>query len=131
MFQTLHFLVALMLLIAPFLVFSRDIVQLEGFNFELTSTMHRYLAVLFYDTSPEGEKLRELWKATADLIHDDQFTNDSEIGMVRIQLILPLSLLSKTDLAILCRLMEMTANFKKCFLFIRLRFLTFESSEMG
>jgi hypothetical protein len=82
MFQALNFLVGLLLLIVPLLVLSKDIVQLEGFNFELTSTMHRYLAVLFYDTSPEGEKLRELWKATADLIQDDQFTNDSEIGMV-------------------------------------------------
>lgn len=64
-------------------VCSKEVLTLEGTNFELTITAYRYLAVLFYDDSEKGEKLLEQWKTAASLL-DDDFPDDCEIGMVRL-----------------------------------------------
>lgn len=64
-------------------VWSKEVLTLEGTNFELTITAYRYLAVLFYDDSEKGERLLEQWKTAASLL-DDDFPDDCEIGMVRL-----------------------------------------------
>lgn len=54
---------------------------LEGTNFELTITAYRYLAVLFYDDSPKGQQIQQMWKKTATILKNS-LPDDCEIGMV-------------------------------------------------
>lgn len=64
-------------------IVARDILELESTNLELTITAYRYLAILFYDESPQGETLLKVWNETAHRIPED-LPDNSELGKVRV-----------------------------------------------
>lgn len=59
---------------------AREVLQLQGTNFELTLTTYKYLAVLFYDESELGRKYRDLWTYAAEDV--SQLPPDSGIAEV-------------------------------------------------
>lgn len=49
-------------------VFAKDILELQGVNFELSLTSYQYLAILFYDDNDLEKDLENTWSSAADLI---------------------------------------------------------------
>ena len=49
-------------------VFAKDILELQGVNFELSLTSYQYLAILFYDDNDLEKDLENTWSSDADLI---------------------------------------------------------------
>lgn len=72
----------LFLVLAAFLVlaYGKDVLEIQGLNFELAVSSHRYLAVLFYDESPTGQSLLQQWQAAAQSITD--MPADSELAQI-------------------------------------------------
>jgi hypothetical protein len=62
-------------------VLARDVLELQGTNFELTLTTYKYLAVLFYDESPAGSSYRKNWMLAGEEI--GRLPLDSEMAQVR------------------------------------------------
>lgn len=60
---------------------ARDVLELQGVNFELALTSYKYIAVAFHDNSDFGESMHKNWVEAAQLIRD--FEPDSEIATVR------------------------------------------------
>jgi hypothetical protein len=79
----MHGVVVTLLLLFCTTIVARDILELESTNLELTITTYRYLAILFYDESPQGETLLKVWNETALRI-PDELPDNSEIGKVRV-----------------------------------------------
>ena len=62
---------------------SRSVVELVGINFELALTSYKYAAILFYDTSPTGQKLKKEWINAAELIDPtNDIHEEAEVAMV-------------------------------------------------
>lgn len=38
-----------------------EVIELQSTNFELTVTTYKYIAILFYDESSQGQKLMQSW----------------------------------------------------------------------
>lgn len=63
-----------------FIINAKQILELQGVNFELAITSYKYVAVLFHDKSSKGKELLEAWtKASLEL---DDLNSDSEIAKV-------------------------------------------------
>ena len=61
----------------------RSVLELQGVNFELALTSYKYAAILFYDSSPPGQALIDLWlQATAGFDDLNDIHGDGEIAMV-------------------------------------------------
>ena len=61
----------------------RSVMELVGINFELALTSYKYAAILFYDTSLTGQKLKKEWMNAADLIDSTNDIHDeAEVAMV-------------------------------------------------
>ncbi|RYH12562.1 hypothetical protein EON65_37940 [archaeon] len=78
--MTMHWFVVVLLGVA--VGSAREVLELEGNTFELALTSHKYLAVLFYDTSAKGQELLQTWDNAAFEIGDDAFPEDCEIAKV-------------------------------------------------
>ena len=48
--------------------FARQVLELQGVNFELALTSYKYAAILFYDESQTGQKLKREWLKAAESI---------------------------------------------------------------
>lgn len=65
------------------IVSSRTALELQGVNFELALTSYKYAAILFYDSSSQGQALVEKWHNAAERFNDsDDIHDDGEIAMV-------------------------------------------------
>jgi len=73
--------VFIVLLSLSSLLLAREVVELEATNLELTLTAYQYLAILFYDDSPQSDELMQLWEETAKLL-PEEFAGNSEIAKV-------------------------------------------------
>lgn len=73
---------ALIFILCAVLALSRELLELEGSNFELTITAYKYLAVLFYDHSAEGKELLDIWSTAVASLYDP-LPEDCEIGKVK------------------------------------------------
>ncbi len=75
----MHF--TFLIVIAIFaLCVGKDLLQLQGDNFELALTSYKYIAILFYDDSKAGQSIRRQWSHAAQLL--GKLPSDSEIAMV-------------------------------------------------
>lgn len=80
---------AVVAIIAVGIASAKEVLELQGTNFELTLTTYKYLAVLFYDDSDLGRKLRDNWAYAAEDIA--KLPPDSEIAEVGALLCIVLS----------------------------------------
>ena len=65
-------------------VSARTALELQGVNFELALTSYKYAAILFYDSSSQGQVLVEQWHKAAERFNDsDDIHDDGEIAMVK------------------------------------------------
>lgn len=60
--------------------FGRELLELQGDNFELALTSYKYIAILFYDDSRAGNSIRREWVQASHLAND--LPPDSEMAMV-------------------------------------------------
>jgi hypothetical protein len=60
-----------------------DVVELDGAHFELIQSEYHYIAVLFYDSSPFGEKLKKEWVEGMKLV-DQSLPVGCEVALVRV-----------------------------------------------
>ena len=58
----------------------RDVLELQGVNFELALSSYKYVAILFYDNSPQGKALERSWMRAAEDL--DSLDSDCEIAKV-------------------------------------------------
>lgn len=70
----------LLLVCCVALVSAKELLQLQGDNFELALTTYKYLAVLFVDDSRVAVNVRREWIRAAELITD--LPEDAEIALV-------------------------------------------------
>jgi hypothetical protein len=62
---------------------SRSVLELQGVNFELALTSYKYAAILFYDSSTNGQNLIDQWLKAAEGFEDSSDIHDEgEIAMV-------------------------------------------------
>jgi hypothetical protein len=64
-------MVMLLLLVASValaLTAAKEVLELQGINFELALTSYKYLAVLFYDETDFGMNLENNWSLAAESI---------------------------------------------------------------
>lgn len=71
----------LLLLFFQGYVDAKEVLELSSSNFELSITAYRYIALLFYDSSIQGEQLVDTWEELSKSLPSD-FPDDSEIAMV-------------------------------------------------
>lgn len=76
--------VSMILLFSFFtLAVSRSVLELQGVNFELALTSYKYAAILFYDSSTNGQNLIEQWLKAAEGFEDSSDIHaEGEIAMV-------------------------------------------------
>jgi hypothetical protein len=58
----------------------REVVELQGVNFELALTSYKYVAILFYDSSANGKELEQKLILSAERI--ESLPTDCEIAKV-------------------------------------------------
>eukprot|EP00596_Hydrurales_sp_CCMP1899_P010056 CAMPEP_0119038502 /NCGR_PEP_ID=MMETSP1177-20130426/7464_1 /TAXON_ID=2985 /ORGANISM="Ochromonas sp, Strain CCMP1899" /LENGTH=571 /DNA_ID=CAMNT_0007001167 /DNA_START=151 /DNA_END=1863 /DNA_ORIENTATION=- len=62
---------------------SRSVLELQGVNFELALTSYKYAAILFYDSSTNGQNLIDQWLKAAEGFEDSSDIHDEgEIAMI-------------------------------------------------
>lgn len=62
---------------------TRPVLELQGVNFELALTSYKYAAILFYDESTIGQKLKQEWYKAAELIGgDDDMYEETEMAVI-------------------------------------------------
>lgn len=60
----------------------KEIVELQGANFELALSTYEYVAVLFHDSSPEGESLLQEWTSACNSMDYNDMAIDSEMASI-------------------------------------------------
>lgn len=60
----------------------KEIVELQGANFELALSTYEYVAVLFHDSSPEGERLLQEWTSACNSMDYNDMAIDSEMASI-------------------------------------------------
>lgn len=50
-----------LILNAAYITYAKQVLELQGVNFELAITSYKYVAVLFYDKSQRGQNLLKSW----------------------------------------------------------------------
>ena len=71
--------------LSPLLVVARQVLELQGVNFELALTSNKYAAIAFYDGSEAGQILKQEWlKAAATLGTDgeEDLYEEAEMAMI-------------------------------------------------
>ena len=72
--------VALMLMQILIIIESRQVLEIQGVNFELVVSSYKYTAVLFYDKSIEGKQLEDEWIQANDMLEGLQ--EDRELAKI-------------------------------------------------
>jgi hypothetical protein len=49
---------------------SREVLELQAVNFELALTSYKYAAILFYDSSDQGQILEKNWMEAATILNN-------------------------------------------------------------
>jgi hypothetical protein len=75
-------LLLLLVSIALALTSAKEVLELQGINFELALTSYKYLAVLFYDETDFGMNLENNWSLAAEGI--EGLPQDGEMAKVSI-----------------------------------------------
>ena len=75
--------IAVLLIAQTALVCARDVIELQGINFELAITSYKYIAILFYDDSVKSKEMEKQWLISAMKI--DNLPKDCEVGKVDIE----------------------------------------------
>jgi hypothetical protein len=76
------FLIQLCLLLVT-IITSRDVLELQGENFELALSSYKYVAILFYDGTEKGQSLQKQWQAAAEILKAPRdLYHDAEMAMV-------------------------------------------------
>jgi hypothetical protein len=76
--KTIYTLLLALILLAS--SFGKELLQLQGDNFELALTSYKYIAILFYDDSRTGNSIRREWVEASNLATN--LPSDSEMAMV-------------------------------------------------
>ncbi len=77
--MTQHFLTLVCLFHVLAFAFCKELVSLEGANFELTLASNKYVIVLFYDQSSKGDELKKVWSKVGDIV---DIHTDAEIAQI-------------------------------------------------
>ena len=73
-------LILLLLQLMIIMIESRQVLEIQGVNFELVISSYKYTAVLFYDKSIEGKQLEEEWIQASDMLEGLQ--QDRELAKI-------------------------------------------------
>lgn len=72
--------ILLLLQLMIIMIESRQVLEIQGVNFELVISSYKYTAVLFYDKSIEGKQLEEEWIQASDMLEGLQ--QDRELAKI-------------------------------------------------
>ena len=80
--MVLQVVVAVVLMLVQILIIieSRQVLEIQGVNFELVISSYKYTAVLFYDKSIEGKQLEDEWIQASDMLEGLQ--EDRELAKI-------------------------------------------------
>jgi hypothetical protein len=79
---TMYFFVTLTLLGLLRQACGKEVVELYGTNFELALSTYKYVAVLFFDDSKEGQRMRNEWATACASIDLGDMPEDSEMASI-------------------------------------------------
>ena len=74
------FVTAAICLIILIRIDAREVLELQGVNFELALTSYKYAAILFYDDTDFGRNLEDQWMDAAENL--DKMHSDAVIAKV-------------------------------------------------
>lgn len=74
------FIVSCCVILLTTIVRAKQVLELQGVNFELAITSYKYVAVLFYDDSARGASLHNAWMKASEAL--DDLDADSELATV-------------------------------------------------